>query len=106
MKLLIYDHDGQLVELEDVSAKTLMLGIRDAGLNLTAQCGGCASCGTCHVYVDNAWQAKLKPPSELEDAMLDVVEERRESSRLSCQIELTKDLDGLTVTLAPGSAFE
>ncbi|OKO68022.1 2Fe-2S iron-sulfur cluster-binding protein [Bradyrhizobium sp. NAS96.2] len=106
MKVLIYDHEGQLVKLHNVSAQTLMLAIRDAGLNLTAQCGGCASCGTCHVYVDDAWWAKIKPASDLEDAMLDVVEERRESSRLSCQIELTEDLDGLTVQLAPGSAFK
>lgn len=106
MKLLVHDQKGRPVELSDVTAKTLMQAIRDAGLNLTAQCGGCASCGTCHVYVDDAWSAKLKPAGELEDAMLDVVEERRESSRLSCQIELAEHLDGLVVTLAPGSGFE
>ncbi|MCW1750207.1 2Fe-2S iron-sulfur cluster-binding protein [Rhizobium aouanii] len=82
-----------------------MRAIRDAGLDLTAQCGGCASCGTCHVYVHDAWQTKLKPADDTEDAMLDVVEERRANSRLSCQIELSEELDGLTVTLAPGSAF-
>src|SRR2546425_537430 len=105
MKLLITDHHGKQLELEDVSAPTLMVAIRDSGLDLTAQCGGCASCGTCHVYVDEAWQGKLKPPADFEDAMLDVVEERHDNSRLSCQIELTEELDGLTVTLAPGSAF-
>ncbi|QQO35552.1 2Fe-2S iron-sulfur cluster binding domain-containing protein [Bradyrhizobium diazoefficiens] len=105
MKVLVSDQRGKLVKLNDVVAKTLMQAMRDAGLNLTAQCGGCASCGTCHVYVDDTWRAKLKPIGEIEDAMLDVVEERKESSRLSCQIELTEDLDGLTVTLAPGAAF-
>ncbi|WP_342723883.1 2Fe-2S iron-sulfur cluster-binding protein [Bradyrhizobium sp. B097] len=105
MKLLVCDHEGRLVELNDVSEPTLMLAIRGAGLNLTAQCGGCASCGTCHVYVDDGWLGKLKPAADFEDAMLDVVEQRQENSRLSCQIELTEDLDGLAVTLAPGSEF-
>lgn len=105
MKVLVYDHHGKLVELNNVSAQTLMRAIRDSGLDLTAQCGGCASCGTCHVYVDDDWRTKLKPASETEDSMLDVVEDRREGSRLSCQIELTEDLDGLTVALAPGAAF-
>ncbi|MER9477475.1 2Fe-2S iron-sulfur cluster-binding protein [Mesorhizobium sp. M0520] len=82
-----------------------MLAIRDSGLDITALCGGCASCATCHVYVDEGWLAHLKPPAEIEDAMLDVTDERRPNSRLSCQIKLTDDLDGLTVTLAPSSAF-
>lgn len=105
MKVLVYDHQDKLVELDNVFAKTLMLAIQGAGLDLTAQCGGCASCGTCHVYVDDRWLTKLKPVGENEDAMLDAVEQRQENSRLSCQIELTDELDGLTVTLAPGSAF-
>lgn len=105
MRLIVHDQQGETVELKDVSAPTLMVAIRDAGLDLTAQCGGCASCGTCHVYVDDSWMATLKPRSETEDAMLDVVEGRQETSRLSCQIELTKELDGLTVTLAPGCGF-
>jgi 2Fe-2S ferredoxin len=105
MKVLIYDHQGKLVELNNVAAPTLMVAIRDAGLDLTAQCGGCASCGTCHVYVNGAWRGKLRPIGENEDAMLDALDDRGENSRLSCQIELTPDLDGLIVTLAPGSAF-
>ena len=105
MKLRIHDHEGALVELTDVAAPTLMHAIRDSGLNLTAQCGGSASCGTCHVYVDDVWTARITPAGGIEDSMLDVVEERRDCSRLSCQIALTKDLDGLTVTLAPGSEF-
>ncbi|MGY4281596.1 2Fe-2S ferredoxin [Bradyrhizobium sp. LM2.7] len=105
MKLLITNANGELIELDVVSAKTLMQAIRDAGLNLTAQCGGCLSCGTCHVYVDRAWWPKLAPPTEFESGMLDVVDDRRETSRLSCQIELSKELEGLEVTIAPGSAF-
>ncbi|MGY3591821.1 2Fe-2S ferredoxin [Bradyrhizobium sp. USDA 4341] len=105
MKLRIYDQDGRLFELNEVTADTLMTAIRDAGLDLTGLCGGCMSCGTCHVYVDSAWQSKVEPASDAEDAMLDVVEDRRENSRLSCQIKLTSDLDGLVVALAHNSAF-
>ncbi|MDA9445858.1 2Fe-2S iron-sulfur cluster-binding protein [Bradyrhizobium sp. CCBAU 21360] len=104
MKILIYD-EGGLVQLNEPASKTLMQAIRDAGLNIAAQCGGGASCATCHVYVDEAWCAKLKPADETESAMLDFAEARQENSRLSCQIELSEDLDGLTVTLAPGAAF-
>ncbi|MET4359390.1 2Fe-2S ferredoxin [Bradyrhizobium sp. RT9b] len=106
MKLTIIDRAGQAIKLENVSAPTLMHAIRDAGLDLTAQCGGCASCATCHVYVDEAWQTKLKPRDENEDVMLDVAPERCHGSRLACQIPLSADLDGLTVTLAPGSSFD
>lgn len=105
MKLVIFDQAGKAVELNDVRQETLMRAIRDSGMDLTAQCGGCASCATCHVYVDDAWVAKLEPLGATEDAMLDVAPERRANSRLSCQIRLTKELDGLTVTIAPGSSF-
>ncbi|MCC8969160.1 2Fe-2S iron-sulfur cluster-binding protein [Bradyrhizobium brasilense] len=105
MRVLVYDQDGKLVELNEVSAQSLMEAIRGAGLNLTGQCGGVMSCGTCHVYVDDAWWAKVGPVSETEDAMLDVVEDRRENSRLSCQIRLTDDLDGLTVKIARDAGF-
>ncbi|WP_321897280.1 2Fe-2S iron-sulfur cluster-binding protein [Burkholderia cepacia] len=105
MKLIVHDREGQRVELEDVKAPTLMLAIRDAGMNLTAQCGGCASCATCHVYVDEAWRPRLEPIADVEDAMLELVEERKESSRLSCQVALTEELDGLTVTIAPNAEF-
>ncbi|MFE3003352.1 2Fe-2S iron-sulfur cluster-binding protein [Nocardia sp. NPDC059246] len=103
MKIFVYSQEKELVVLDDPAAKTLMQAIRDAGMNIAAQCGGSAACATCHVYVDEAWFAKLKPAAEIEDAMLDLAEERQENSRLSCQIELSEDLDGVTVTLAPGA---
>ncbi|MCK1509365.1 2Fe-2S iron-sulfur cluster-binding protein [Bradyrhizobium sp. 18] len=105
MKIFVYDGGGAAVQLIEPASKTLMQAIRDAGLSIAAQCGGGASCATCHVYVDDAWRAKLRPADDTESAMLDFAEARRESSRLSCQIELSEELDGLTVTLAPGAAF-
>ncbi|MCB1397728.1 MAG: 2Fe-2S iron-sulfur cluster binding domain-containing protein [Rhodobacter sp.] len=62
------------------------------------ECGGTLSCATCHVYVDDAWRAKVGGPGDFEEAMLDVTEaERTEASRLSCQIEMTEALDGIVL---------
>ena len=64
---------------------------------IIAECGGACSCATCHVYVDEAWLDRLRQPEPLEDGMLDCVLDRRPNSRLSCQIRLNEDLDGITV---------
>ncbi|MCW5644317.1 MAG: 2Fe-2S iron-sulfur cluster-binding protein [Burkholderiaceae bacterium] len=67
---------------------------------IDAECGGCCSCATCHVYVDAAFVDRLPPPDELEAEMLDfVASERRPESRLSCQIPMTAELDGLVVRI-------
>lgn len=78
--------------------------IRNGGLPIRAECGGAAACATCHVYVDEDWIGKVPPPEENETALLEVADEVAASSRLSCQIRLTDALDGLKVTLAPGSS--
>ena len=65
---------------------------------IDAECGGCCSCATCHVYVDEAFFDRLPPPDEMENELLDgVASERRPTSRLSCQLSVTAELDGLTV---------
>jgi 2Fe-2S ferredoxin len=64
---------------------------------IIGDCGGCLTCGTCHVYVDPAWLGKMDPPSEPEQAMLECVVDQRPNSRLSCQLVLSEALDGLTV---------
>jgi 2Fe-2S ferredoxin len=67
---------------------------------IAADCGGCLSCATCHVYVDEAWLARLPPMSDDESAMLEMTAaERRPHSRLSCEIVLDDSLDGLVVHL-------
>jgi ferredoxin, 2Fe-2S len=67
---------------------------------IVAECGGSAVCATCHVYVDKCWLAKLKPVSADEDDLLDgAASERLPNSRLSCQIEMTAELDGLVLRL-------
>ncbi|MBB4155554.1 2Fe-2S ferredoxin [Sphingomonas jinjuensis] len=83
-------------------AGSLMEAIRGAGIDeLMAICGGCCSCATCHVYVDAAWWDRLPPMSEDENDLLDSSMHRTDTSRLSCQIALTDDLDGLRATIAP-----
>lgn len=67
---------------------------------IVAECGGNAICATCHVYVDESWLARLPAMSEDEDELLNgVAAERRKNSRLSCQIKVTGELDGLVVRL-------
>jgi 2Fe-2S ferredoxin len=80
----------------------LMFSLRDAGFALEGTCGGTASCGTCHVYVSDAFVERLGARNESELEMLDALanfDERR--SRLSCQINATAEIDGLEITLAP-----
>jgi ferredoxin, 2Fe-2S len=66
---------------------------------IVAKCGGACACATCHVYVDPAWLPKLAPREDMEEGMLESAWEPRDNSRLSCQILLTPDLDGLEVTV-------
>lgn len=71
---------------------------------IEADCGGACSCATCHVYVEEFWMEKVGKPNEIEEAMLDMVEDvRRPNSRLSCQISLRDELDGLQLTVAPAA---
>lgn len=66
---------------------------------IDADCGGACSCGTCHVYVDSSWIDKLAAKSEVEASMLEFVIQPRENSRLSCQLQVTDELDGLVVRM-------
>jgi 2Fe-2S ferredoxin len=79
-----------------------MENIREHGFDeLLALCGGCLSCATCHVHVDPEWADKLKPMSRDEDDLLDTSDHRVPTSRLSCQILFSAELDGLKVQIAP-----
>ena len=82
---------------------SVMEGAIQNGIDgILAECGGARQCATCHVYVDEAFLAKLEPIEEPEDEMLNVTaSERKPNSRLSCQIPVTKQLDGLMVRLPP-----
>ena len=70
---------------------------------IEAECGGAAACATCHVYVDPAWSPKTGSVNDIEDAMLFMANERQPNSRLSCQMSVTEELDGLIVDIADNS---
>lgn len=101
-KLIVVNRDGQEQEVEGSDGLSVMEVIRDNGFDeLLALCGGCCSCATCHVYVDPAFADILPPMSEDESDLLDSSDHRDARSRLSCQLVLSADLDGLKVEIAP-----
>jgi 2Fe-2S ferredoxin len=67
---------------------------------IVAECGGACACATCHSYVDEAWLDRVPPMDDMEDSMLDAAYERRDNSRLTCQIEVNDNLDGLVIHVA------
>ncbi|MGJ5022918.1 2Fe-2S iron-sulfur cluster-binding protein [Bradyrhizobium oligotrophicum] len=93
------DNSSESVEAED--GASVMLAALTHGIDgIVAECGGNAVCATCHVYVDDAWTAKLDPVSDDEDALLDgTAAERLPNSRLSCQIKVQPALAGLVVRI-------
>ena len=101
MKIKVTDRDGNKYELEGDTNSTLMEILRDAGLEIEAACGGCCACATCHVYINDQWLEKISPKDDDEESMLDQAFDVRNSSRLSCQISLSEDLDGIELELAP-----
>ncbi len=103
MKIFVTDMDGNEHELEGVEGWRVMEIIRDYGLPIKAECGGCCACATCHVYVDNEWLPRLYPMRDDEQDALDTAFDVRDNSRLSCQILMSEELDGLRVTLASGT---
>ena len=100
-KLIVVDRAGVEKTIEAQAGLSLMEAIRDNGFDeLLALCGGCCSCATCHVYVDPAFADKLPPMSEDENDLLESSDHRNETSRLSCQVPLTAEMDGLKVSIA------
>ena len=101
-KLVVTTREGETSEVQVDDGLTVMEAIRDNGFDeLLALCGGCCSCATCHVHVDESYMEKLPEMSEDEDDLLESSDHRESNSRLSCQIPFTPDLDGLKVTIAP-----
>lgn len=100
-KIIFIHPDGQQQAVETANGTSVMQAAVANGISgIVAECGGSAMCATCHVYVDPAWQDKLPAMDAVENEMLDsVADERRDNSRLSCQIALSAELDGLTVRL-------
>jgi 2Fe-2S ferredoxin len=103
MMIYVTDQDGNEHALEGIDGWRVMEIIKDYGLPIKAECGGACACATCHVYVDEAWVEKLYPPRDDEQDLLDTAPDVKDNSRLSCQIIMSEEFDGLKLTLAPGS---
>ncbi|HLS84701.1 MAG TPA: 2Fe-2S iron-sulfur cluster-binding protein [Burkholderiales bacterium] len=93
--------DGSRLSFDVPSGTSVMRGAVDNNVTgIDAECGGCLSCATCHVYIDEAFAGRLAPPSADEEEMLaGVAAERRAGSRLSCQIQVSAALEGLVVRI-------
>jgi ferredoxin, 2Fe-2S len=97
-KITFIDAQGTSRIVEGEAGSTVMeTAIRNAVPGIEAECGGACSCATCHVYIDAAWQEKVGGPSAMEEDMLDFAFDVRANSRLSCQIKLRDEFDGLIV---------
>jgi 2Fe-2S ferredoxin len=100
--LSVTTRDGKTNDVEVEGGRSLMETLRGAGFyEILALCGGSMSCATCHVYIDEADQARLPPLSDMEGDLLDSSMHRTHASRLSCQIPFSAALAGLRVTIAP-----
>lgn len=94
------EHDGTKHDVEANNGDSIMItAINNLVPGIDADCGGECSCATCHVIVDSAWTERVGNLGETEDAMLDLNPDREEHSRLSCQIKVSDDLDGIIINL-------
>ncbi|MEM9678034.1 MAG: 2Fe-2S iron-sulfur cluster-binding protein [Pseudomonadota bacterium] len=97
-KITFIAHDGTKFDVDAETGSTVMENaIKNAVPGIEAECGGACACATCHVYVDDAWTEKTGAPEAMEEDMLDFAYDVQPSSRLSCQIKVSDDLDGLVV---------
>ena len=97
-KITYINHDGAQHTVEAEIGSTVMgTAVRNPVPGIEAECGGACACATCHVYVDEAWYGKVGSPEPMEEDMLDFAYDVRPTSRLSCQIKVKPDLDGLVV---------
>ena len=93
------DFTGQTRTVSAEEGSTVMeTAQRENVPGIEAECGGACACATCHVYVDDAWLDKIPAAQPMEEDMLDFAFDVRPNSRLSCQIRVTPDIDGLVVT--------
>ena len=99
-KITYIDSEGSRYEVEAENGSTVMENaIRNGVPGIEAECGGACACATCHVYVDEQWTDTVGQPEPMEEDMLDFAYDVRANSRLSCQIKVTDEFDGLVVTV-------
>ncbi len=98
-KITFIDYQGNQTEVEATNGDSVMEAATQNDVpGIDADCGGACACATCHVYVDAEWMDKVGKPGDLEADMLEVADGVQDNSRLSCQISMSDDLDGLVVS--------
>ena len=101
INISVKDLDGQVHEVQAREGDSLMEALREHEWGVPAICGGLCSCGTCHVYLDTQWQDKFMMADSDEQDLLEVFETTQATSRLSCQLQLRAEHDGLKLSIAP-----
>ena len=100
-KVIYISPDETRHEVEVENGYSIMEGAINNNIEgIVAECGGACACATCHSYVDDAWIGKIAPMDDMEDSMLDAAFERKDNSRLTCQIEMSDELDGIVIHVA------
>lgn len=99
-KIVFIEANGKQHVVEGRTGESLMLAATSHMVpGILADCGGCCSCATCHAYIEPPWSALIPPPSSDESCMLDGALHTRETSRLTCQVQMSPALDGIVVQL-------
>jgi 2Fe-2S ferredoxin len=99
-KIKYVEHNGKEHEVEVPNGWSVMEGaVKNLIPGIDADCGGACACATCHVYVAEEWAGKAGAKTDMEETMLDFAQELEPTSRLSCQIKVSPELDGLTVRM-------
>ena len=102
-RICFIEPSGTLHEIDAQDGVSVMeTAIRSGVPGIPADCGGACACATCHVYVDAAWFAKVPAAGEMENDLLELADDRQDTSRLSCQIVVAPELDGLVLQLPTG----
>ena len=101
INISVKDLDGQAHEIQAREGDSLMEALREHEWGVAAICGGLCSCGTCHVYLDTAWQDRFMQADPDEQDLLEVFDSTQTNSRLSCQLRLRPEHDGLKLSIAP-----
>ena len=100
-KIKFVTPDGERHEVDvQIGYSVMEAAINNNNEGIVAECGGACACATCHGYIDEAWMARMPEMDDMEDSMLDAAYERRDNSRLTCQLEMNEELDGLIVHVA------
>ena len=100
VKIVFIENNGKSHEVKALVGESLMEVATSKGIpGIDADCGGNCACGTCQVFVNSEWISKVGEKSEMENSMLEFSENVKLNSRLSCQIEISEEHEGLTVEL-------